>query len=133
MCPNQELASLREADVARLLGVTRRMIRKYVRSRGLPHLGEGRSRRFDWRAVLEWYLLYRVSIVDRGGQQRSTLRQYLGSVRKRATERERTQAAGRYRRQVERKRVNQFRAGLRLREVPLDKATSKRRRRSVGK
>lgn len=77
MVQEQELSNLNEASVAALLGVSRRMVRKYVKTRGLPHFGNGRRRRFDWALVREWFLLYRLEIVDRGGRQRSTLRRKL--------------------------------------------------------
>jgi excisionase family DNA binding protein len=70
----ENLGSASESEIALLLGVSRRMVRKYFTKRKLPFVGKGSNRRFSWPEVLEWYLLYRVEIFAKGGQQRSTLR-----------------------------------------------------------
>ena len=80
-----DLCCLNEESIAALLGVSRRMVRKYVKTRGLPHEGEGSCRCFNWPLVREWYLLYRLEIVDKGGRQRPTLKLPVGNMRKRAS------------------------------------------------
>ena len=80
----KELELVTEKSVAALLGVSRRMIRKYLILHGLRCVGTGRSRRFVWLDVLEWYLLYRVEIVGNGGNQRETLAEKLRQIRNQA-------------------------------------------------
>ena len=102
MICKEELSYLNEAELALLLGVSRRMVRKYIKSGGLPCTGTGKLRRFDWHTVREWYLIYRVSIVDHGGQQRATLRQSVGSIRKCAASDARIKTTQHYERRLER-------------------------------
>ena len=70
---SKDLLSLTEDGVAALLGVSRRMVRKYQSKHGLPCNGEGRARRFEWTSVLEWYLPYRIDIAQKGGGQSGKL------------------------------------------------------------
>lgn len=59
-------------DVAALLGVSDRMVRNYVKDKGLPCKGDGRSRLFVWRDVLEWYVQYRLEMAgSRGNEQQA--------------------------------------------------------------
>ena len=46
-------------DVALLLGVSERMIRNYITSNAMPCTGEGKTRRFKWDSVREWFANYR--------------------------------------------------------------------------
>jgi len=69
----KDLLALSEADVAALLGVSARMVRKYISKNDLPCDGSGRDRTFTWSRVLDWYLLYRFEIVAKGGRQRNIL------------------------------------------------------------
>ena len=64
-----KLSSLTEAELSALLGTSRRMIRKYLKEKGLPYRGDGRSRRFAWSAVMDWYVAYRLDIALMGGRQ----------------------------------------------------------------
>lgn len=47
--------------VAELLGVSARQVRTYV-SQGMPAGKEGRTPVFNWRAVLDWYIGYKISL-----------------------------------------------------------------------
>jgi excisionase family DNA binding protein len=79
----ESLTEILEESVATLLGVSRRMVRNYVARNGLPCVGVGRSRRFVWLEVLEWYLVYRVEIAQRGGKQSGVLKETIRKLRKR--------------------------------------------------
>jgi excisionase family DNA binding protein len=80
----EDLAKMTESTIAMLLGVSRRMVRKYLAFNGLPYVGTGRKRLFDWPTVLEWYLLYRVEIARNGGHQRNTLAVKIVKIRNQA-------------------------------------------------
>jgi phage terminase Nu1 subunit (DNA packaging protein) len=43
-------------DVAELLLVTDRTIRNWLKSRNMPSISDDRGRRFQWSAVLPWYV-----------------------------------------------------------------------------
>jgi len=79
-----DLASLTETELAELLGVDRRTIRRLHKLNEMPAHGDGRSRRFNWNEVREWYLLYRVGIALRGGRQIGSLRDQISQIRKQA-------------------------------------------------
>lgn len=71
------LNQLRQIDLAAIFDVTDRTIRNWD-VEGLPGNGEGRSRVYDWRLVLPWYVA-RVSgsqpgsepITDKGREQKA--------------------------------------------------------------
>jgi phage terminase Nu1 subunit (DNA packaging protein) len=54
MISKTALKSLRQTDVAALLGVTDRWIRK-LNDEGLPGTGTGAGRVYDWAEVLAWW------------------------------------------------------------------------------
>lgn len=58
----KEMAALDVQDVAQLLGVSDRMVRNYANGAGIPFTGDGRGRRFDWSAVLAWYVDYQINL-----------------------------------------------------------------------
>lgn len=59
---DQNLKALDTNDVAALLGVTDRQVRNYVKHKGLPCKDDGRTRRFIWKEVLDWYVLARMEM-----------------------------------------------------------------------
>ena len=71
------LNQLRQIDLAAIFDVTDRTIRNWD-AEGLPGNGEGRSRVYDWRLVLPWYVA-RVSgsqpgsepLTDKGREQKA--------------------------------------------------------------
>lgn len=46
-------------DVAELLGVTDRGVRKWINEKGLPAKNDSRGFALDWPKTLEWYVAYR--------------------------------------------------------------------------
>ena len=98
------LEALTESAVAALLGVSDRMVRNYCTRNGLPHIGNGREKRFDWGRVLEWYLLYRVDVAVNGGRQRSCLRFKVRKIRNEAETAMRERTSKRYEQMLSRKR-----------------------------
>lgn len=49
-----KIHNLSSEEVAELLGVTDRAVRKWA-AEGLPHHAEGKDLRFDWPQVLPWW------------------------------------------------------------------------------
>ncbi|MBB5057468.1 DNA-binding transcriptional MerR regulator [Granulicella aggregans] len=116
---SQELIT--EIELAERLGVSTRQVRNYLKNDSLPHIGDGRGRRFEWLKVLEWYLLYRVAISGTGGNQRDVLAEKLAEIRNSAASRAEALAADTHRRILQRET-----AGLKLQMEEL------RRVRGVG-
>lgn len=58
----EDLLDLDVQDVAALLGKTDRQVRNYAKDAGLPLTGDGRSRRFAWPKVLDWYIDYQINL-----------------------------------------------------------------------
>lgn len=58
----EDLLDLDVRDVAAMLGKTDRQVRNYASDAGLPYTGDGRTRRFSWPAVLEWYVDYQINL-----------------------------------------------------------------------
>lgn len=58
----EDLLDLDVQDVAALLGKTDRQVRNYANDAGLPYTGDGRSRRFAWPKVMDWYVDYQINL-----------------------------------------------------------------------
>jgi phage terminase Nu1 subunit (DNA packaging protein) len=54
-------AALSVVDVAGLLGVTDRGVRKWIKEKGLPASSDARGFTLDWPATLQWYVAYRIA------------------------------------------------------------------------
>lgn len=119
-----DLEQLTEADVARLLSVDRRTVRRMYKTHGLPATGSGKARRFVWALVLPWYLAYRVDTAGKGGKQAGTLDFQILQLRKSAAARavEQERAMLEVRRQRARSRE------VRLRAAREARATTRRTR-----
>jgi phage terminase Nu1 subunit (DNA packaging protein) len=53
-------SALSVSDVAELLGVTDRGVRKWIYEKGLPAKSAARGFTLDWHATLRWYVAYRI-------------------------------------------------------------------------
>lgn len=53
-------SALTVTDVAELLLVTDRGVRKWIKEKGLPAKSDGRGFALDWAATLQWYVQYRI-------------------------------------------------------------------------
>jgi excisionase family DNA binding protein len=58
-------SALSVATVAELLGVTDRMVRNWIKDKGLPSKADPRGATLDWPSTLEWYVTYRAT--QKGG------------------------------------------------------------------
>jgi excisionase family DNA binding protein len=57
----KNFATLTVVDVAELLGVSDRGVRKWIKEKGLPANGDGRGFTLDWPTTLQWYVAYRIA------------------------------------------------------------------------
>jgi phage terminase Nu1 subunit (DNA packaging protein) len=57
----KSFAALTVVDVAELLGVTDRGVRKWIKEKGLPAKSDPRGFILDWPGVLQWYVEYRMA------------------------------------------------------------------------
>ena len=53
--------ALTVVDVAELLGVSDRGVRKWIKEKGLPAKSDPRGFALDWPSVLQWYVDYRLA------------------------------------------------------------------------
>ncbi len=124
----ENLDSATESEIATLLGVSQRMVRKYMMRRGLPCMGAGSTRRFSWPEVLEWYLLYRVEIFSKGGQQRTTLGLRLREMLEKAISAAEADCAARFERREQRKALQHESQIEKLKAAALQRAPYRRLR-----
>lgn len=61
----KNFAAMAVTDVAELLGVTDRMVRNWIKDKGLPAKSDPRGRTLDWPETLRWYVAYRIA--ENGG------------------------------------------------------------------
>jgi phage terminase Nu1 subunit (DNA packaging protein) len=54
-------SALTVVDVAELLGVSDRGVRKWIKEKGLPAKSDPRGFALDWPLVLQWYVDYRIA------------------------------------------------------------------------
>lgn len=57
----ENFATMSVVDVAELLGVTDRGVRKWIKEEGLPAISDPRGFTLDWPSVLRWYVEYKIS------------------------------------------------------------------------
>ena len=58
---SKNFAMMSVLDVAELLGVTDRGVRKWIKEKGLPAKSDPRGFTLDWPSVLRWYVEYRIA------------------------------------------------------------------------
>lgn len=57
----ENFTAMSVVDVAELLGVTDRGVRKWIKEEGLPATSDPRGFTLDWHSVLQWYVEYKIS------------------------------------------------------------------------
>jgi phage terminase Nu1 subunit (DNA packaging protein) len=57
----KNFASLTVVNVAELLGVSDRGVRKWIKEKGLPAKSDPRGFALDWPTTLQWYVSYRIA------------------------------------------------------------------------
>lgn len=58
---SKNFSAMTVIDVAELLGVTDRGVRKWIKEEGLPAKSDPRGFTLDWAAVLQWYVEYKAA------------------------------------------------------------------------